>query len=222
MAKEPRIKMSGKEALYKVKQNRINQAWLAEQLGISPQSLSSRFTAAEFSIARQLEINKVTGKRIFDVDMDVPGVTNDANRVPVLDLRMSAGFDYVQLEDYVGNQNTQVAEYVTMSGLRGCVGIYVYGDSMAPEYRSGDIVFVRQEPEHENIEYGRAYMVITNSERILKCVYKSTHDANLLRLTSINEDTNRFGDRLYPDREVRKEDILYIYRVEAVFRRERM
>lgn len=222
MAKEPRTKMSGKEALYKVKQNRINQAWLAEQLGISPQSLSSRFTAAEFSIARQLEINKVTGKRIFDVDMDVPGITNDANRVPVLDLRTAAGFDYVQLEDYLGNPESIVSEYVTMSGLRGCVGIYVYGDSMTPEYRSGDIIFVRLEPDKENIAYGRAYVIITNTERVLKCVYKSTHDADCLRLTSINDEVNKYGDRLFPDREIRKENILFIYRVEGIFRRERM
>jgi hypothetical protein len=29
MAKQPRKNLSGKEALYLVKQNRINQAWLA-------------------------------------------------------------------------------------------------------------------------------------------------------------------------------------------------
>ena len=222
MAKEPREKISGKEARYILSQNRVNLAYLAELLNIKPQSLQSRLNAAEFSIARQLEVNKVLGKRIFDVDADVPSVTNDANRVPVLDLRASAGFDYVQLEDYLGNQENQIAEYVTMQGLKGCVGIYVYGDSMTPEYRAGDVIFVRQEPEIDSIAYGRAYLVITKTERVLKCIYKSSHDADCLRLTSINDDVNKYGDRLFPDREVRKENILYLYRVEAVFRRERM
>ena len=222
MVKEPKTKMSGKEARYILSQNRINLAYLAEQLSIKPQSLQSRLNAAEFSIARQLEVNKVLGKRIFDVDADVPSVVNDANRVPVLDLRASAGFDYVQLEDYLGNQENQVSEYVTMQGLKGCVGIYVYGDSMTPEYRAGDVIFVRQEPEIDSIAYGRAYLVITKTERVLKCIYKSSHDADCLRLTSINDDVNKYGDRLFPDREVRKENILYLYRVEAVFRRERM
>ena len=222
MAKEPRTKLSGKEARYKVQQARINQSWLSQQLGISPQSLASRFNASEFKVGYQLEINKITGKRIFDVDADVPSVTNDANRVPVLDLRTAAGFAYDTLEDTLTEQNPPIAEYVTMQGLKGCVGLYVYGDSMNPEYRSGDIIFVRQEPEVDSIAWGRAYIVITRNERVLKCVYKSTHDADNVRLVSLNEEVNRHGDRLFPDREIKKENIISIYRVEGVFRRERM
>ena len=222
MAKEPRTKLSGKEARYKVQQARINQSWLSQQLGISPQSLASRFNASEFKVGYQLEINKVTGKRIFDVDADVPSVTNDANRVPVLDLRTAAGYQYVTLEDTLTEQNPPIAEYVTMQGLKGCVGLYVYGDSMNPDYRSGDIIFVRQEPEVEGIAWGRAYIIITQNERVLKCVYKSSHDADFVRLVSLNEEVNRHGDRLFPDREIKKDDIISIYRVEGVFRRERM
>lgn len=219
MAKEPRTKLSGKEAHYLIKKNRINQAWLAQQLGITAQSLTSRFCAEEFKIGYQMEINKITGKRIFDVDADVPDITMDANRVPVYDMRVIGGFDIVAVDSY---SETPVAEYVTMNGLKGCVGLYVYGESMTPEYRPGDIIFVRKEPEVDLIEWGRAYMIVTQNERVLKCIYKSNHDAECIRLTSINEDVNRHGDRLYPDREIRKEDVLFIYRVEAMFRRERM
>ena len=35
MAKQPRTKLSGKEARYVLKQNNISLAWLAEQLGIT-------------------------------------------------------------------------------------------------------------------------------------------------------------------------------------------
>lgn len=222
MAKPPRTKISGKEARYLLHQNHINLAWLAEQLGIKPQSMNSRLYADEFKIGYQMEINKVTGKRIFDVDADVPSVSADANRIPVLDLRTAAGFDYVPLEDNISAGDTPVSEYVTMQGLRGCVGVYVYGDSMAPEYRSGDIVFVRQEPDPNELAYGRAYMIITTSERVLKCIYPSKHDAECIRLTSINEEVNRHGDRLFPDRDVRKDAVIAIYRVEGVFRRERV
>lgn len=214
--------MSGKEARYILQQNNINLSWLSELLGIKPQSLQSRLNAATFSPENQLMINKVTGRRIFDIDIDIPDIEADANRIPVLDLRTAAGFEYVTLEDTMTLQNPPVAEYVTMSGLKGCVGLYVYGDSMSPEYRAGDIVFVRKEPELDGIDYGRAYMIVTASERVLKCIYKSNHDADLIRLVSINEDVNRHGDRLFPDREVRKDNIIAIYRVEGVFRRERM
>ena len=214
--------LSGKEARYILHQHNISQAWLAEKLGIKPQSLTSRLNASVFKVGYQMEINKVVGDRIFDVDADVPSVTNDANRIPVLDLRTAAGFDYVTLEDTMTEQHPPVAEYVTMQGLRGCIGIYVYGDSMSPEYRSGDIIFVRKEPEHDAIAYGHAYLIITDNERVLKCIYRSNHDADYVRLVSINEETNRHGDRLFPDREFKKDDIRSIYRVEGVFRRERM
>ena len=222
MAKEPRTQISGKEARYILHSNNINQAWLSEKLGIKPQSLTSRLNAAVFKVGYQMEINKVLGRRLFDVDADLPSVTADANRVPVLDLRAAAGFDMIPLEDTLGNGEMQVSEYVTMQGLRGCVGIYVYGDSMSPEYRSGDIIFVRKETDVDNIAYGRPYLVITKTERVLKCIYKSQHDADCLRLTSLNEEVNRYGDRLYPDRDIKKDNILCIYRVDGLFRREQM
>lgn len=217
MAKEHRTQLSGKEARYILKQNSVNLAWLSEQLGITPQSLQSRLNTVTFSVPYQLEINNILGKRIFDVDMS-PSLVDTKGRIPVIDMRVSAGFG-VELLD--GNEKN-IKEYVTMDGLNNCVGVYVYGESMLPVYRPGDIVFVRRIIDAKEIDYGRAYVIITRCERVLKCIYPSKHDADKLRLTSINEDTNRQGDRLHPDREVDKADILFIYKVVAMFRREQL
>lgn len=217
MAKLPRQKLSGKEARYILLQNRINLAWLSEQLGIKPQSLQSRLNAAEFKLPYQLEINNVIGKRIFDIDM-ANTITETKGRIPVIDMRVSAGFGISLLD---GNEQ-RINEYVTMDGLNGCVGIYVYGESMLPEYRAGDIVFVRKVNDINEVDYGRAYVVITRDDRVLKCIYQSKHDAQNLRLTSYNEDTNRAGDRLFPDKEIAKQDILFIYKVVGMFRREQL
>ena len=217
MAKQPRKQLSGKEARYILKQNSINLAWLSEQLGISPQSLQSRLNATEFRTAYQLEINNIVEKRIFDIDA-APTITETRGRIPVIDMRVSAGFGVSLLD---GNEQ-RINEYVTMDGLNGCVGIYVYGESMCPEYRAGDIVFVRQITEQSEIDYGRTYVICTRNERVLKCIYQSKHDATLLRLTSLNEETNRHGDRLYPDKEIEKDSILFIYKVVAMFRREQL
>lgn len=217
MAKEPRTQISGKEARYILKQNNVNLAWLAEQIGIKPQSIQSRLNAAVFGVPYQLEINNITGKRIFDIDM-APTITETKGRIPVIDMRVSAGFG-VELMD--GHED-RISEYVTMDGLNGCVGVYVYGESMSPEYRAGDIVFVRRITDQSEIDYGRAYVIITPSERVLKCIYQSKHDADCLRLTSINEETNRHGDRLFPDKEVQKANILFIYKVVGMFRREQL
>lgn len=217
MAKQPRTKLSGKEARYILKQNSVNLSWLAEQMGIKPQSLQSRLDATEFKLPYQLEINNILGKRIFDIDM-ASSITETRGRIPVIDMRVSAGFG-VELLD--GHED-RINEYVTMEGLNGCVGIYVYGDSMNPEYKAGDIVFVRRITDAAEIDYGRAYVIVTQNERVLKCIYQSKHDAECLRLTSFNEDTNRHGDRLFPDKEIRKDNILFIYKVVGMFRREQL
>ena len=217
MAKEPRTKMSGKEARYILKQNNVNLSWLAEQLDITPQSLQSRLNASEFKVANQMEINSILGKRIFEVDMPST-IVEVQGRIPVIDMRVSAGFGVSLLD---GNEQ-RINEYVTMEGLNGCVGVYVYGESMLPEYKAGDIVFVRQVIDADSIDYGRPYIIVTRDDRVLKCIYPSKHDADLLRLTSLNEETNRHGDRLFPDREIRKENILFIYKVVGMFRREQI
>ena len=217
MAKQPRTKMTGKEARYILKQNNVNLAWLAEQMGIKAQSLQSRLNATEFKVPYMLEVNNIMERRIFDVDM-ANTIVETRGRIPVIDMRVSAGFGVALLD---GNEQ-RINEYVTMDGLNGCIGVYVYGDSMLPEYRAGDIVFVRQVMNTSELDYGRTYVIVTAEDRVLKCIYPSKHDATLLRLTSINEETNRQGDRLFPDREVAKENILFIYKVVGMFRREQL
>ena len=216
MAKEPKTKMSGKEARYLLKQNNVNLAWLAEQIGIQPQTFHSRLNAVEFKRAYMLEINNVLKRDIFGIG-EMPTELRQAGQQPVLDIRVSAGYGV----GLYGDEN-KVNEYVSIPSMNGCVGVTVYGDSMLPRYRNGDIVFVRPIPELDDIDFGRAYIIITNSDRYLKCVYPSTHDNDNLRLVSANEETNRHGDRLYPDREIKKESVLFLYKVVGSLRREQL
>lgn len=216
MAKQPRTKMSGKEARYIIKENRINMAWLAEQLGITPQTLNSRLNAQEFRRSSMMEINAVLGKDIFGIG-DIPTEVMQVGQQPILDIRVSAGYG-IGLD---GDEN-KVNEYVSIPGLTGCVGLTVYGESMCPRYRPGDVVFVRPIIDTNDIDYGRPYLIITTCDRLLKCIYQSKHDADCLRLISLNEDTNRQGDRLYPDREIKKETILHLYKVVGSLQREQI
>ena len=89
MAKQPRTKMSGKEARYLIKENRINMAWLAEQLGITPQTLNSRLNAQEFRRSSMMEINAILGKDIFGIG-DMPTEVMQVGQQPILDIRVSA------------------------------------------------------------------------------------------------------------------------------------
>lgn len=198
-------KLSGKEVRYLLKQNSVNLSWLAEKMGISAQALQERLKAQEFKAGYLLEISNVLGKDIFGMQ-DSDG--NSLLKQPILDIRVCAG-NGIGLE---GSEN-KVEEYVSIPSMQGCIGLTVYGDSMTPKYCAGDVVFVRPIPVIDDIDYGSTYLVITQSDRLLKNIYPSTTSDEYLRLTCINEETNRFGDRLYPDRDIRKDYIIFIYKV---------
>lgn len=198
-------KLSGKEVRYLLKQNNVNLSWLSEQLGISAQALQERLKAQEFKAGYLLEIANVLGKDIFGLH---DGDGNSLLKQPVLDIRVCAG-NGIGLE---GNEN-KVDEYVSIPSMQGCIGLTVYGDSMTPKYCAGDVVFVRPIPVIDDIDYGSTYLVITVADRLLKNIYPSDTSDDCLRLTCINDEVNRFGDRLYPDRDIKKEYILYLYKV---------
>lgn len=203
-------KLTGKEARYILHQHRVNLRDLAERLGITPQTLNSRLNANEFSSMRQMEINKVLNEGIFETDGNI------VEQQPVIDIRVSAGSG-VSLD---GDENS-VTEYVSVPSMNGCIGITVYGDSMTPKYCSGDIIFVKPIPELDEIDFGRTYVIITKTDRYLKNIYEG-NTGNYIRLNSLNMDTTPQGDRLYPDREISKENILYLYKVVGSLRREQI
>jgi len=207
-------KISGKEVRYLLKQNSVNLSWLAEKMGISAQALQERLKAQEFKAGYLLEISNVLGKDIFGMQ-DSDG--NSLLKQPILDIRVCAG-NGIGLE---GSEN-KVEEYVSIPSMQGCIGLTVYGDSMTPKYCAGDVVFVRPIPVIDDIDYGSTYLVITQSDRLLKNIYPSTTSDEYLRLTCINEETNRFGDRLYPDRDIRKDYIIFIYKVVGSLSRTQM
>ena len=215
MAKQPRTLMSGKEARYILKQNSINLAWLAEQIGISPQALNSRLNADVFSRSNMIEINQIMKRDIFGIG-DTPTEVLAAGTIPIFDMRASMGLGSGLYDD-----ETKPIEHVSIPGLSGCVGITVYGDSMLPRYRSGDVVFVRPIQDTNEIDWGHPYIVISRSDRFMKLLYPSD-DADCIRLVSANEDTRADGTRLYPDKDMHKENILFVYKVVGHLRREQL
>lgn len=195
--------MTGAEVRKILSDNHINLAWLSKELGISSQGLHSRFNAQDFKTSYLVEINKVIGKDIFGINSE-----DESNLQPILDIRVCAG-QGVLFEE--GNEN-KVLEYVSIPTFSGCVGVTVYGESMYPMYKSGDVIFVRK-IIITDIDYGRPYLVITTSDRILKAIYESKLGSEFLRLSSFNMQTNEVGDRLYPDRDMRLDNIKGIYKV---------
>lgn len=203
--------MTGNEAKQILQENGINLSQLAEELNISPQAFSSRLNARIFKQSYQLEINSVLKRDIFDISID-----SDL-RQPILDIRVCAG-NGIGLD---GDEN-KIVEYVTIPALTGCKGLTVYGESMYPQYKPGDVIFVRPVTDKRDIDYGRTFLIITTSDRLLKMIYQSDKGDDYLRLSSYNNETKPDGERLYPDRDIPTESILFIYKVVGVLQREQI
>lgn len=206
--------MTGEEVRKILADNHINLAWLAEQLGITPQGMQSRLNVKNFKSGYLMEITKVLGKDIFGAAV---GMGVETNQQPILDIRVCAG-DGIGLD---GDEN-KIIEWVNIPAFRGCKGLQVYGESMYPIYKPGDLIFVRQIIDKQDIDYGRPYLVITSEDRLLKNLYQSKLGNDFLRLCAANTELNQVGERLYPDRDIRGENILFLYKVVGSLRREQI
>lgn len=205
--------MTGNEVRHILAQNHINLAWLASELGITPQNLQSRLSVKNFKTGYLTEMIDVIGKDIFQTTQHK---SNELSQ-PILDIRVCAG-NGIGLED----DENKIIEYVSIPTFKGCTGITVYGDSMAPKYKSGDIIFVRPIFNISDIDFGHSYLIVTESDRLLKIIYQSQLGDEYFRLSSFNPEVNLRGDRLYPDRDIRLSNIKHIYKVIGSMTREQI
>lgn len=203
--------MTGDEVRDILKKNGINLSALAEKIGISNQSLNSRFNVKYFKPEYLQQMNEVLGRDLFGLS-DTPDKGQK-----ILDIRVCAG----QGIGLHGDEN-KVLEFVNIPAFRGSYGLVVYGESMYDKYKSGDVVFVRPVTSSRDIDFGRCYVVITPSDRLLKSIYQSKLGDEYLKLCSYNAKLNPSGEREYPDRDIPKSDILYLYKVIGRLEREQI
>lgn len=206
--------MEGREVRRILLENRINLAELAEKLGISPQGLNSRLNAKEFKNSYLIEIVQILHQDLFGI-----GTDKMENRQPIYDIRVCAGNGTGLYDD----ERNKILEYVSIPALSGCVGLTVYGESMYPLYKPGEIVFVRQVINKQDIDFGRTYLVVTHEDRLLKQIYESPKGDGYLRLCSYNISTNPNGEREYPDRDIYVDgNIVEIWKVVGSLNREQI
>lgn len=203
--------MTGEEVREILKKNGIGLVELSDMLGITNQTLNSRFYAKSFKPEYLQQISDVLGKDLF-------GLSNTPDKgQAILDIRVCAGSG-IGLD---GDEN-KVIEYVNIPSLKGCYGMTVYGESMYDKYKPGDTLFVKLITSTSDIDYGRCYVIITNSDRLLKSIYPSKQGDAYLKLCSYNAKLNPSGEREYPDREISKEEILFLYKVVGKLEREQI
>lgn len=94
------------------------------------------------------------------------------------------------------------------------MAVNVYGDSMAPGIKSGDIVLMAEWTERY-IEWGNIYLVVTRSgHRVIKRLYKC-EDNDCIECRSDNAEAS-------PPFTVAKDDILHLYLVKGHISRDAM
>lgn len=140
-----------------------------------------------------------------------------SNLQPILDIRVCAGSG-IGLD---GSEN-KVTEWVSIPKFEGCLGVTVFGDSMYDKFKSGDVVFVRPISGRNDIDFGQCYVVITREDRYIKNLYESERGDDYVSMVSYNIETNPDGRRKYPDRNIKKEEILFLYKVAGKLRRSQL
>ncbi len=201
--------MTGDEVREILKKNGVVLSDLSDKLGLSNQAFSNRLSVKYFKPEYLQQINEVLGRDLFGLS-DTPDKGQK-----ILDIRVCAG----QGIGLHGDEN-KVLEFVNIPAFRGSYGLVVYGESMYDKYKSGDVVFVRPVTSSRDIDFGRCYVVITPSDRLLKSIYQSKLGDEYLKLCSYNAKLNPSGEREYPDRDIPKSDILYLYKVIGRLERE--
>ena len=203
--------MTGNEVKKILLENGYVLAEIAEKIGITPQSFQARLAVRFFKPEYLEQLNQILGKNLFDINE-----TSDKGQA-ILDIRVCAGMG-IGLE---GNEN-KVTEYVNIPSFKGCYGLTVYGESMYDRYKPGDVVFVRPITSTNDIDYGRCYVIITTSDRLLKTIYQSRRGDEWLKLCSHNAKLTPSGEREFPDREIHISEIRFLYKVVGKLEREQL
>ncbi|RDC54104.1 XRE family transcriptional regulator [Pedobacter chinensis] len=112
-----------------------------------------------------------------------PVVSESKEGVPYFDISLS-DTDTLLLEE------EQADYFVNYKPFNDCTAyLPVYGDSMYPKYASGEIIAVREITNYEVLQWGEAYVVMTNEKanhlRSIKLIFEH-QDKNKLILRSSN------------------------------------
>ena len=138
-------------------------------------------------------------------------------RQPIIDIRVCAG-NGIGLE---GDEN-KIMDWVSIPAFKGCTGIMVFGDSMYDKYQSRDVIFVRPIQGRDDVDYGQCYVIITREDRYIKNLYESAKGDKYVTMVSYNMELNPDGRRKFPDRDISKNEILFLYKVAGKLRRNQL
>lgn len=141
---------------------------------------------------------------IFNKGLAIDKKDNGSKTIPYYDIEVSAG-PIAFYKDYPELPHTAL-EIPFVSDVD--LAMPVYGDSMFPRIKSGDIVLLKKIKDPDVILFGEVYLVITNDYRTIKYIRKH-EDEDKVILVSEND---RFDPVV-----IKKESILHLFLYKGKF-----
>lgn len=184
-------------------ENKINQSYLAVQSGI-PQSNISAMLLGKRDIGRLVDyIEDKYGLQegTFYKDLDEVKPVGDNERKHFISVAKAGLLTAEQGQDY--ELQPVIAQFPNYDYT-----VEVRGDSMMPEYKSGDVVACLDVTRSSYMQWGRTFLLNTSQGVIIKKVYE---DGEFLKCVSVNDEN-------YPPFNIPKSEVYSIGLVVSSFR----
>jgi len=108
---------------------------------------------------------------------------------------------------------------ISVPGFEDCeLALPVFGHSMYPTYENGCIIICKRIRDLDVIHYGEVHLIITNEQRLLKRVKKST-EKNCILLVSDNYEAQKENRLRYEPFDLAKSKIKHLYIVKGSIKR---
>lgn len=205
-----------------LKERGIPQTVVADALSIKPNNLARYDDLQKRSIEDIAIISRATGIDISDligVDVRIDLNSTKSN----LPARGVPYFDDMECTGTILSMYTDIKEqpafYIDYAHFNDCTAyVPVVGDSMYPNYCSGEIVAVKQINNLDVIQWGESYLVVTNDNannlRTIKQIHYCEDESKIILRAS---NPNFRGDTVIP-----KEDIVSLFIIKGKIKRNQL
>lgn len=164
---------------------------------------------------REMEIPKQLLFKVRKKYPELPNGTQTAKHlIPYIDIDVTGSGIEVFYENF------KPTFFMDLPGFRDCnFSINVFGNAMHPTFDSGTIILCKELTDKGQIIYGEVFFIVTEENRLLRRVLKSTHKGYIIIHCDNPDGEGSTKGRRYADQELIISSIIKIYLVKGSIRR---
>lgn len=184
----------------------LTQEELAERMGVSSRTVQNWEAGGVIPGTKKKNLQLLVESRNINSQPDCITGPSPETRKGIIRYWINKNCTGGELVSFNGNYGKYID--ISIPEFADCTdAINLYGDSMAPRYRSGQIIILKKWSE-SFIEYGNTYLVITrNGNCMVKMLRKAENSSEYVSCVSCNPEYDSF--------DIAKEDILSLYIVKG-------